>query len=116
MNEELRIMPDDYKEIQQFNWDGQVKLADDRALIELGEMCPRYLPCPICRKCGSKASHLFEKCTRCSIPLCVHTDKQKNMMIKRANFSLLINQDAMDALDEMAADVRKQHKQLAGVE
>jgi len=111
MNEDIKITPDDYKEVQQINWNGPIQLADDKTLIEMGEMCPRYLPCPICRKCGNKASHLFEKCALCGIPLCIHTDKQKNMMIKRRNFALLIPQEAMDLLDAMAADVRKQHKQ-----
>jgi hypothetical protein len=117
MSDDVKITPDDYREIKNINWNGPVQLADNtEALVRKGEGCPRYQPCPICRKCGNKASHLFEKCGLCGIPLCLHTDKQKNMMIKRGNFSVIISKEAMDSLDEMAADVHNQHKQLTGVE
>jgi predicted amidophosphoribosyltransferase len=108
MNENVKITPDDYKDIRHISWNGPVQISDVETLINTGEMCPRYLPCPICRKCGNKASHLFEKCSLCGIPLCIHTDKQKNLMIKRKNFTLLIPKEAMEALDSMAEDVRNQ--------
>jgi len=108
MNEDVKIRPDDFQDIQQINWDGPIQLADDNTLINMGEMCPRYLPCPICRQCCNKASHLFEKCGLCGIPLCVHSDAQKNMLIKRKNFALIIPKEAMEALDDMAANVRNQ--------
>ena len=108
MKEDVKITPDDYKDIQQINWNGPVQIADDNTLINMGERCPRYLPCPICRKCGNKASHLFEKCGLCGIPLCVHSDRQKNLLIKRKNFALLIPKEAMSALDAMAESARSQ--------
>ena len=111
MNEDIRIAPDDYREIQPINWNGPVRLADDKVLTGVGELCPRYLPCPICRKCCNKASHLFEKCAGCAIPLCIHSDRERNLMIKRRNFAFNISKDAMDALDVMAADALNRRKQ-----
>lgn len=49
--------------------------------------CPRYSPCPICFKCMVKASHLFVKCQRCEIPICHHTERDRELMIRRENFS-----------------------------
>lgn len=49
--------------------------------------CPRYNPCPICFKCMAKASHLFVKCQNCAVPLCHHTETEREAMIRRENFS-----------------------------
>jgi hypothetical protein len=49
--------------------------------------CPRYHPCPICYKCMVKASHLFVKCQDCPIPLCQHSERDRELMIRRENFS-----------------------------
>ena len=48
--------------------------------------CPRYNPCPICSKCMNKASHLYVACQICNIPICSHTYKNREDMIKRDNF------------------------------
>jgi hypothetical protein len=112
MSEQITVTPQDYQEIQHVNPNAPVRLVDETEyLVRKGEGCPRYQPCPICRKCGNKASHLFEKCYTCGIPLCTHNYKAKVMMIKRSNFSVIINQDVMDSLDEMATNVHNQHKQ-----
>lgn len=51
------------------------------------QRCPRYQPCPICYKCMVKASHLYLKCQSCPIPICGHTEKERELMIRRENFS-----------------------------
>ena len=48
--------------------------------------CTRYNPCPMCEKCKNKASHLYIKCQKCAVPICVHTSETINKMIKRKNF------------------------------
>lgn len=50
--------------------------------------CKMYNPCPLCYKCMSKASHLFEKCGECKIPICVHKYQDKKVMIRRENFKI----------------------------
>lgn len=57
-------------------------------MLEKAGNCLRYHPCPICNKCTLKASHLNIRCGDCEVPLCVHTYKEKNMMIKRENFAI----------------------------
>ena len=49
--------------------------------------CPRYDPCPICYKCRNRAAHLFVKCQICRIPADAHTERDRNFMIRRENFS-----------------------------
>ncbi len=53
--------------------------------------CSRYNPCPVCYRCMSKASHLFELCAECPIPFCVHDDRTRNMVIKRENFAINVS-------------------------
>jgi hypothetical protein len=55
--------------------------------LTIGSRCMRYKPCPICFKCMHKASHLYVKCQNCSVPLCVHSEKERAAMIRRENFS-----------------------------
>jgi hypothetical protein len=73
----------------------------DKELARIGG-CRRYLPCPVCYKCESKSSHLYIKCQLCRIPACVHTYKEKEAMIKRANFFVLVTGEIMTAIREKA--------------
>lgn len=50
--------------------------------------CSLYDPCPICDKCRNKASHLYVRCQTCQIPICVHTYKDRDKMIRRENFRI----------------------------
>lgn len=67
--------------------------------------CPRYNPCPICDKCMNKASHLYVACETCQIPICSHTYKERDSMIKRKNFTLYVDQEVMDSINDMAREV-----------
>lgn len=49
--------------------------------------CKTYDPCPICFKCKARAVHLYERCTRCQIPLCVHSQKETEHLIRPENFT-----------------------------
>lgn len=49
--------------------------------------CLMYNPCPICDKCLNKASHLYQRCETCTIPICIHTYADRKKMIRRENFS-----------------------------
>ena len=73
----------------------------DNELSRIGG-CRRYLPCPVCYKCANKASHLYVKCQICRIPACVHTHKEKEAMIRRANFFTPVSRGAMAAIMEKA--------------
>ena len=66
--------------------------------------CKMYSPCPICHKCGNKASHLYVRCQTCRIPICVHTYANKKLMIKRENFKLNTNGDIKQAIREMVKE------------
>lgn len=65
--------------------------------------CPRYDPCPICDKCRAKASHLYKSCENCKIPICSHTYADRDMMIKRKNFEILVPKETMDAIKNIDA-------------
>ena len=67
--------------------------------------CRRYLPCPICYKCCNKASHLYIKCQLCRIPACVHTHREKEAMIRRANFFVPVTGEVMAAIIEGAGEL-----------
>lgn len=88
----INVSEQDYKQIQMINWDvKQISIFDEhRSFEDIGQNCPRYIPCPICHKCVNKASHLFFKCRNCIIPFCVHSDEQKQAKIKPDNFKLNI--------------------------
>lgn len=58
--------------------------------------CPRYDPCPICDKCRAKASHLYVACQTCRIPICSHTYADRDNMIKRKNFEMIVSEEVMD--------------------
>ena len=67
--------------------------------------CPRYDPCPICDKCRNKASHLYVACQTCQIPICSHTYEDRQKMIKRKNFTILVEHETMEAIKEMAEEI-----------
>lgn len=67
--------------------------------------CPRYNPCPICDKCQNKASHLYDSCRECKIPICTHTYEDRDRMIKRSNFSIPVTEEVMNAIKELASTV-----------
>lgn len=74
----------------------------NRDMFERGEpkfkSCPRYDPCPICDKCRAKASHLYKSCEHCKIPICSHTYQDREKMIRRNNFTILVNDDIMNII------------------
>lgn len=63
--------------------------------------CPRYDPCPICDKCRAKASHLYKSCETCKIPICSHTYADREKMIKRGNFTIIVTEEIMNAIKEI---------------
>lgn len=63
--------------------------------------CPRYDPCPICDKCRAKASHLYVACQTCKIPICSHTYKDRDTMIKRKNFEIKVTKEVMETIREL---------------
>ena len=65
--------------------------------------CLSYDPCPICDKCRNKASHLYVKCQICEIPICVHTYKDREKMIKRHNFRFVVTEETMNKLKEVSS-------------
>ncbi len=67
--------------------------------------CPRYNPCPLCDKCMNKASHLYDSCRECKIPICSHTYKDREMMIKRENFTIFVSEDIMNNIRKLADQV-----------
>lgn len=64
--------------------------------------CKMYKPCPICDKCEVKASHLFERCAECTIPLCNHKHKDKVFMIRRENFRLNLDNQIIQELRKLS--------------
>lgn len=69
------------------------------------DTCPRYDPCPICDKCRAKASHLYKSCETCKIPICSHTYEDREKMIKRKNFTVLVEHETMQAIEELEKEV-----------
>ena len=67
--------------------------------------CPRYDPCPLCDKCRAKASHLFKACETCTIPICSHTYKDREKMIKRKNFVIKVPKETMEAIKQIDKEV-----------
>lgn len=82
----------------------------NRDLFEQGEpkftTCPRYDPCPICDKCRNKASHLYVACQTCQIPICSHTYEDKEKMIKRKNFTILVESETMKEIKKLASEIQ----------
>lgn len=80
----------------------------NKVVFEQGEpkfkTCPRYDPCPICDKCRNKASHLYVACETCQIPICSHTYLQREQMIKRENFTTIVDKETMDAVRELSRE------------
>ena len=78
----------------------------NRDIFQEGEKkfktCPRYNPCPICDKCMNKASHLYVACQNCQIPICAHTYANRDAIIKRKNFAVLVDKETMDEVRKMA--------------
>lgn len=67
--------------------------------------CNLYDPCPLCDKCRNKASHLYVRCQTCQIPICVHTHKDKEKMLRRSNFSVRVSEGTINNLSEIANGV-----------
>lgn len=55
-------------------------------LLDLGSACIRYEPCPVCYKCRVKGSHIYSKCDKCPIDICVHKDEHISRFVVRDNF------------------------------
>lgn len=83
----------------------------NRDIFEKGEpkfkTCPRYDPCPICDKCRNKASHLYVACQTCQIPICSHTYEDRKKMIKRKNFTILVEHETIEEITRLAATLEK---------
>ena len=81
----------------------------NRDIFEQGESkfktCPRYDPCPICDKCRAKASHLYKACETCKIPICSHTYADREKMIKRENFTIIVDKEVMEAIQQIDKEV-----------
>lgn len=103
MFEGIEITEEDFAEqFDNHNIKPSMEFRSDRAMLEEeGSRCNKYDPCPICFKCRIKGSHLYSKCDSCSINLCVHDNRTREMMIKRDNFSQQIGPELMDALKEL---------------
>lgn len=69
--------------------------------------CNLYDPCPLCDKCRNKASHLYVRCQTCEIPICVHTHKDKEKMLKRNNFSAKVSDETYNIISEISKGVPK---------
>jgi hypothetical protein len=69
--------------------------------------CALYDPCPICSKCRNKASHLYVRCQTCTIPICVHTYKDRKFMIRRNNFAINATTEIKEAIRNMAKEAEK---------
>lgn len=67
--------------------------------------CPRYDPCPICDKCRNKASHLYVACQTCKIPICSHTYADRDKMIKRKNFEIIVPEEVMNIIKKIDKEV-----------
>lgn len=80
-----------------------IELSGSNRLLwtSMGEQCNKYDPCPICFKCRGKASHLYSKCDECEIPICVHTNANRELMIRRANFTQVVGKDLTDELKKL---------------
>lgn len=65
--------------------------------------CGWFVPCPICNKCMERADILYEKCRKCIYVYdrCNHKEKDRNLMIKRKNFSLKFSQEVLDEIKKM---------------
>lgn len=92
------------------NLDANTKLFQrNRDNYQAGESkfdsCPRYDPCPICDKCRNKASHLYVSCQTCRIPICSHTYADRDKMIKRNNFTTIVDKETMDAIKKLDLDL-----------
>jgi len=83
----------------------------NRDMFEAGEpkfkSCPRYDPCPICDKCRAKASHLYVACQTCNIPICSHTYADRDKMIKRKNFEMIVSEEVMNAIKDIDNSLQK---------
>lgn len=81
----------------------------NRDNFEAGEpkfkSCPRYDPCPICDKCRAKASHLYVACQTCKIPICSHTYADRDRMIKRKNFEMIVTEETMNEIRAIDKEV-----------
>ena len=69
------------------------------------ETCPRYDPCPICDKCRAKASHLYKACETCKIPICSHTYADREKMIKRNNFTIMVMPEVMNTIKKLEKEI-----------
>ena len=69
------------------------------------DTCPRYDPCPICDKCRAKASHLYKACETCQIPICSHSYADREMMIKRKNFTIIVSEEIMNTIKQIDEEV-----------
>ncbi len=67
--------------------------------------CSRYDPCPICDKCRNKASHLYVACQTCQIPICSHSYKDRDKMIKRKNFTVYVTHEVMESIRNLEKEI-----------
>lgn len=74
-------------------------------LLDLGSTCSRYEPCPVCYKCRVKGSHIYDKCDKCPIELCIHKDEHIGRFIVRDNFATPMQEDVSNFLKEQEQKV-----------
>jgi hypothetical protein len=66
--------------------------------IDMSKGCSMYDPCPITYKCMNKASHLYQRCIECPIPMATSNHKQRAFMIRRENFALTLTPETEKAI------------------
>lgn len=69
--------------------------------------CNRYLPCELCYKCLNKASHLYQKCQTCRIPICVHTEADRKLMLRKENFKIETSKEVNNILEELSNEFKE---------
>lgn len=95
--EDFQEQFDNHNTNKMINMPGELR-SNREIFLELGEQCNKYDPCPICFKCRVKGSHIYDKCDKCVIPICVHSDKERNLLIKRENFTQQVGKALVDNL------------------
>lgn len=76
-----------------------------------GMGCIHFHECPICYKCMGPAG-MYVRCDNCIAYKCNHTEKQREMMIKRENFAITIPKGVDPKIDEAFENLLKKAREL----
>jgi predicted amidophosphoribosyltransferase len=71
--------------------------------------CKWFSPCPICKKCMNVADTFYERCRKCgySIQKCKHGERERNLMIRRSNFTMKISNEAKEEIKKLGEKVNE---------